>query len=72
MNFRLFFFEQSLNPPVLIFVQDVARAKQLYRELASTDIKVDVTYGDLPQEQVMYFSFMVMQVALASHDQNLG
>ncbi|XP_057534540.1 DEAD-box ATP-dependent RNA helicase 57 [Amaranthus tricolor] len=44
-------FSESLNPPVLIFVQDVARAKQLYRELASTDIKVDVTYGDLPQEQ---------------------
>ncbi|KAL2933789.1 DEAD-box ATP-dependent RNA helicase 57 [Bienertia sinuspersici] len=44
-------FAESLNPPVLIFVQSVERAKELYRELAFSDIKVDAVHTDLSQAQ---------------------
>ncbi|KMS95090.1 hypothetical protein BVRB_012630 [Beta vulgaris subsp. vulgaris] len=44
-------FAESLDPPVLIFVQSKERATELYRELAFTDIKVDVIHNDLPQAQ---------------------
>lgn len=42
-----------MNPPVLIFVQSMERAKELYRELAFSDIKVDVIHSDLQEAQVM-------------------
>ncbi|THU55954.1 hypothetical protein C4D60_Mb11t12100 [Musa balbisiana] len=44
-------FSESLNPPVLVFVQSKERAKELYRELAFDDIKVDVIHADLSQQQ---------------------
>ncbi|XP_077232158.1 P-loop containing nucleoside triphosphate hydrolases superfamily protein [Tasmannia lanceolata] len=44
-------FAESLNPPILMFVQSKERAKQLYKELAFDDIKVDVIHADLTQIQ---------------------
>uniref|UniRef100_A0A803R0V9 RNA helicase n=2 Tax=Cannabis sativa TaxID=3483 RepID=A0A803R0V9_CANSA len=44
-------FAESLNPPVLIFVQSKERAKELYAELLVDDIRVDVIHSDLTQEQ---------------------
>ncbi|CAM0907096.1 unnamed protein product [Alopecurus aequalis] len=44
-------FAESLNPPVLIFVQSKERAKELYKELAFDDIRADVIHGDLNEEQ---------------------
>ncbi|KAF3600582.1 hypothetical protein F2Q69_00038891 [Brassica cretica] len=41
-------FAQSLNPPLLIFVQSKERAKQLYDELKCEDIRVGVIHSDLP------------------------
>ncbi|XP_020107675.1 DEAD-box ATP-dependent RNA helicase 57-like isoform X3 [Ananas comosus] len=45
-------FAESLNPPVLLFVQSKERAKELYKELAFDDIKADVIHADLTQQQV--------------------
>ncbi|XP_020576568.1 DEAD-box ATP-dependent RNA helicase 57 isoform X2 [Phalaenopsis equestris] len=44
-------FAESLNPPILVFVQSKERAKELYKELAFDDIKADVIHADLTQEQ---------------------
>jgi hypothetical protein len=44
---------QSLNPPVLIFVQSKERAKELYKELAFDDVRVDVIHADLNEQQVL-------------------
>ncbi|XP_047330573.1 DEAD-box ATP-dependent RNA helicase 57 isoform X2 [Impatiens glandulifera] len=44
-------FEVSLNPPVLVFVQNKERAKQLYQELAFDDIRPDVIHADLTQSE---------------------
>ncbi|GLT55779.1 hypothetical protein SLA2020_288710 [Shorea laevis] len=44
-------FAESLNPPVLIFVQSKERAKELYGELAYDNIRVDVIHSDLSQLQ---------------------
>ncbi|RRT51462.1 hypothetical protein B296_00035248 [Ensete ventricosum] len=48
-------FAESLNPPVLVFVQSKERAKELYKELAFDDIKVDVIHADLSQQQFIVF-----------------
>ncbi|XP_022145743.1 DEAD-box ATP-dependent RNA helicase 57 [Momordica charantia] len=42
-------FSESLNPPVLIFVQSKERAKELYGELAFENIRVNVIHSDLSQ-----------------------
>ncbi|KAL0555499.1 hypothetical protein IC582_009447 [Cucumis melo] len=42
-------FSESLNPPVLIFVQSKERAKELYAELAFENIRVSVIHSDLSQ-----------------------
>ncbi|XP_023005802.1 DEAD-box ATP-dependent RNA helicase 57 [Cucurbita maxima] len=50
-------FSESLNPPVLIFVQSKERAKDLYGELAFENIKVNVIHSDLSEierENVVY------------------
>lgn len=47
---------QSLNPPVLVFVQSKERAKELYKELAFDDIKADVIHADLTQDQVVLYA----------------
>ncbi|KAH6758017.1 P-loop containing nucleoside triphosphate hydrolases superfamily protein [Perilla frutescens var. hirtella] len=44
-------FAESLNPPVLIFVQNKERAKELYNELRYDDIRADVMHADLPEVQ---------------------
>ncbi|KAK9290553.1 hypothetical protein L1049_008723 [Liquidambar formosana] len=44
-------FAESLNPPVLVFVQSKERAKELYSELAFDNIRVDVIHADLSQTQ---------------------
>ncbi|KAF5737559.1 DEAD-box ATP-dependent RNA helicase 57 isoform X1 [Tripterygium wilfordii] len=44
-------FAESLNPPVLIFLQNKVRAKELYEELKFDDIRVDVIHSDLSQAQ---------------------
>ncbi|GER57312.1 dead box ATP-dependent RNA helicase [Striga asiatica] len=44
-------FSESLSPPVLLFVQNKERAKQLYNELKYDDIKADVIHADLSQIQ---------------------
>ncbi|KAG7028005.1 DEAD-box ATP-dependent RNA helicase 57 [Cucurbita argyrosperma subsp. argyrosperma] len=50
-------FSESLNPPILIFVQSKERAKDLYGELAFENIKVNVIHSDLSEierENVVY------------------
>lgn len=44
---------QSLNPPVLIFVQSKERAKELYEELVFDNIRANVIHSDLAQMQVI-------------------
>ncbi|XP_031396512.1 DEAD-box ATP-dependent RNA helicase 57 isoform X1 [Punica granatum] len=44
-------FAESLNPPVLIFVQSKERAKELYGELAFDNIRANVIHSDLSQIQ---------------------
>lgn len=40
-----------LKPPVLIFVQSIERAKELYEELSEDSLNVDVIHSDRPQGQ---------------------
>ncbi|TXG59139.1 hypothetical protein EZV62_016968 [Acer yangbiense] len=44
-------FAESLNPPVLIFLQSKERAKELYVELAYENIRVGVIHSDLSQTE---------------------
>lgn len=44
-------FQESLQPPILLFVQSKERAKDLHRELAFEDVKVDSIHADLTQAQ---------------------
>lgn len=44
-------FAESLNPPVLVFVQSKERAKDLYNEVRFDDIRADVIHADLSQVQ---------------------
>lgn len=44
-------FAESLNPPILVFVQSKERAKELYKELAFDNIKADVIHADLIQTE---------------------
>lgn len=46
------FCKQSLNPPVLLFVQNKERAKELYNEMKFDDIRAGAVHADLSQEQV--------------------
>ncbi|KAH8480495.1 hypothetical protein H0E87_030683 [Populus deltoides] len=45
-------FAESLNPPMLIFVQSIERAEELYGELKFDSIRVGVIHSNLSQEQV--------------------
>jgi hypothetical protein len=51
---------QSLNPPVLIFVQSKERAKELYKELAFDDVRVDVIHADLNEQQVFCILLLLL------------
>lgn len=44
-------FAESLNPPMLIFVQSIERAEELYGELKFDSIRVGVIHSNLSQEQ---------------------
>ncbi|KAI4349194.1 hypothetical protein L6164_009817 [Bauhinia variegata] len=44
-------FAESLNPPVLVFVQSKERAQELYDELAFDNIRVGVVHSDLSQNE---------------------
>lgn len=41
--------QAGLRPPVLIFVQSLDRAKELFRELVYDGINVDVIHSGLPR-----------------------
>lgn len=43
--------QQGLKPPVLLFVQSIERAKDLFQELAYDGINVDVIHADRTQQQ---------------------
>ena len=45
-------FFQGFNPPVLVFVQSIERAKELFHELIYEGINVDVIHADRTQQQV--------------------
>lgn len=59
----LSFYEQSLNPPVLVFVQNKERAKELYDEVKFDDIRADVIHSDLSQIQVIFCKFLILKVS---------
>lgn len=44
-------FQESLLPPILLFVQSKERAKEVQRELAFEDVQVDCIHADLTQSQ---------------------
>ena len=50
--------DQSLNPPVLVFVQNKERAKELYNEVKFDDIRAGVIHADLSQVQVTLFDLL--------------
>lgn len=59
-----FCFNQSLNPPVLVFVQNKERAKDLYNELKYDEIRVDVIHADLSEIQVITNSAQCLNAIL--------
>lgn len=68
LKIDLSFCEQSLNPPVLVFVQNKERAKELYDELYDEvkfdDIRADVIHADLSEIQVIFckmFSLLLIR-----------
>lgn len=48
---------QGFAPPVLVFVQSIERAKELFHELVYEGINVDVIHADKTQQQVRGFYF---------------
>ncbi len=44
--------QSGLKPPVLIFVQSVERAKELFHELVYDGINVDVIHSERTKAQV--------------------
>eukprot|EP00249_Psilotum_nudum_P011627 c23285_g1_i1 orf=304-1956(-) len=44
-------FKESLQPPILLFVQSKDRAKELHRELAFDNMNIDSIHADLTQAQ---------------------
>lgn len=42
-----------MDPPILVFVQNKERAKELYNEVKFDDIRADVIHADLSQIQVI-------------------
>ena len=44
--------QQGIKPPVLVFVDSVDRAKQLFHELVYDGINVDVIHSERTQAQV--------------------
>lgn len=43
---------QGFLPPVLVFVQSIDRARELFHELVYEGINVDVIHADRTQQQV--------------------
>lgn len=46
------FFLQGFLPPVLVFVQSIQRAKELFHELVYEGINVEVIHAERTQQQV--------------------
>lgn len=44
---------QGFLPPVLVFVQSIDRARELFHELVYEGINVDVIHADRTQQQVI-------------------
>lgn len=51
---------QGFAPPVLVFVQSIERAKELFHELIYEGINVDVIHADKTQQQVGGFYFFTI------------
>ena len=45
-------YRQGIKPPVLVFVQSIERAKQLFHELVYDGLCVDVIHAERTQAQV--------------------
>lgn len=54
LNEIFWFSFQSLNPPVLLFVQNKERVKELYNELKYDEIRADVIHADLSEIEVIF------------------
>lgn len=52
---------QTLNPPILLFVQSKERAKELYRELEFANIRAGVIHADLTQAEVIPIEGFISQ-----------
>lgn len=50
--------KQGWNPPVLVFVQNKERGKELFNELKFDDLRADVIHADLSQVQVVLGKYM--------------
>ncbi|CAJ1947382.1 unnamed protein product [Sphenostylis stenocarpa] len=58
-------FAESLNPPVLVFLQSKERAKELYGELAFDNVRIDVIHSDLSQQEVVLYPFEHHKIFIA-------
>lgn len=47
--------QNGIKPPVLIFVQSITRAKELFKELIYDNISVDVIHSERTKLQVSIF-----------------
>ena len=56
--------QKGLKPPVLIFVQSIDRAKELFHELVYDGINVDVIHSERTKSQVMIPSSLNIRVFL--------
>ena len=52
INDGLLVFSQGFMPPMLVFVQSIDRARELFHELVYEGINVDVIHADRTQQQV--------------------
>ena len=61
--------QQGLRPPVLIFVQSIERAKELFHELVYDGINVDVIHSERTKAQVKRHCFprSVFSILLTRH-----
>lgn len=59
---------QGFLPPMLVFVQSIERARELFHELVYEGINVDVIHADRTQQQVhTRILFNRFQVSFVSH-----
>lgn len=51
MGLRNFLKQGALKPPILLFVQSIQRAQELFKELVYDDLRVDVIHSERPKHQ---------------------